>query len=361
MEIKHNNILYLTDISIIGGVETFIFEMLKKYHGLDIAVVYKTAHPTQLQRIRKYCPAYQFKGQEIICKVAIINYDTSIIDYITKDIWKENAKKGEGIFQVIHADYENPAYSIIPQDRRVKNYIAITQHIADSFKKMTGNENILLGYNPLTIEKKKPLILVSATRLSKVKGKSRMVKLAEALNRAEIDYIWYILTTDRHDINLPNVIYIEPRLDAWKWISRADYLVQLSDTEGLSYSINEALYRNIPVIVTPLPYLDEIGVKNGINSYIMEFDCSNIDYIVQNIENIPKFEFKPLKDIYNKILAKGKSKYEETRKSIVKVKCIRPYKDLELNKKINPDNEPYEVTLERAEFLRDVLGTVVVV
>ena len=195
--------------------------MVKKYHKLDIAVVYKTAHPTQLQRIRQYCPAYEFRGQDIICKVAIINYDTSRIDYI---------KEGK-IYQVIHADYENPSYTKIPQDKRVYQYIAITKYIADSFKKITGNENIIVGYNPLTIEDKKPLVLVSATRLSRVKGKSRMIKLAEALDKAGIDYIWYILTTDRHDINLPNVIYIEPRLDAWKWISRADYLVQLSDTE----------------------------------------------------------------------------------------------------------------------------------
>ena len=344
MEIKHNNILYISDISIIGGVETFISEMVKKYHNLDIAVVYKTAHPTQLQRLRQFCPVYKFNGQDIICKVAIINYDTSIIDYI---------KEGK-IYQAIHADYENPAYTKVPQDKRVYQYIAITQHIAESFKRITGNENVILGYNPLTIEEKKPLVLVSATRLSKVKGKDRMIKLAEALDRAGIDYIWYVLTTDKNEINSPNVIYIEPRLDAWKWIARADYLVQLSDTEGLSYSINEALYRNIPVIVTPLPYLDEIGVKNGLNSWIMEFDCSNVEDIVNNIKNVPKFNFTPLKDSYNKILAKGKSKYLEKMSELVLVECIRNYKDLELNEKKKKGNE-YKVTRMRAEFLQNEL------
>ena len=320
--------------------------MVKKYHKLDIAVVYKTAHPTQLQRIRQFCPAYKFNGQDIICNVAIINYDTTIIPYI---------KEGK-IYQVIHADYENPAYKIIPQHPKVYQYIAVTKHVADSFKRMTGNENVIVGYNPLTIEDEKPLILVSATRLSAVKGKDRMIKLAQALDKAGINYIWYVFTNDIDNVHLPNFIYMKPRLDVWKWISQADYLVQLSDTEACSYAINEALYRNIPVIVTPLPYLEEIGVKNSVNSYIMEFDCSNIDYIVENITNVPKFEFKQMKDIYGKILAKGKSKYEEKRKSIVKFQCTRPYKDLELKEHKNPDDEPYEVTLERAEFLRDVLG-----
>lgn len=347
MTIQHNNILYLTDISVIGGVETFIYEMVKKYHNLDIAVVYKTAHPTQLQRLRQFCPVYKFNGQDIICKVAIINYDTSIIDYI---------KEGK-IYQVIHADYENPVYTKVPQDKRIYQYIAITKHIAESFKRITGNENVILGYNPLTIEDKKPLVLVSATRLSKVKGKDRMIKLAEALDRAGIDYIWYVLTTDKNEINSPNVIYIEPRLDAWKWIARADYLVQLSDTEGLSYSINEALYRNIPVIVTPLPYLNEIGVKHGVNSLIMEFDCSNIDEIVSMIENPPEFKFKQLKDTYNTILAKGKSKYLEKMKKLVLVECIRSYKDFELNEKKKKGDE-YKVLRMRAEFLQDELKVV---
>lgn len=344
MEIRHNNILYLTDISVIGGVESFIWEMVKKYHNLDIAVVYKTANPTQLQRLRQFCPVYKFNGQDIICKVAIINYDTSIIDYI---------KEGK-IYQVIHADYENPAYTKVPQDKRVYQYIAITKHIAESFKRITGNENVILGYNPLTIEDKKPLVLVSATRLSKVKGKDRMIKLAEALNKAGIDYIWYVFTTDTKEINLPNIYYMKPTLDVWKWICKSDYLVQLSDTEGLSYSINEALYRNIPVIVTPLPYLDEIGVKNGLNSWIMEFDCSNVEDIVKNIKNVPKFNFTPLKDSYNKILAKGKSKYLEKMSELVLVECIRNYKDLELNEKKKKGNE-YKVTRMRAEFLQDEL------
>ena len=44
--IEHSNILYLRDISELGGVETFLWEMLKKYHKYDIAVVYKTATNT---------------------------------------------------------------------------------------------------------------------------------------------------------------------------------------------------------------------------------------------------------------------------------------------------------------------------
>lgn len=342
--ISHSNIFYVNDISVIGGVETFVYEMVKKYKDYDIAVVYKTAHPNQLKRIRKYCKAYKHTTQKINCKVAIINYDTSIIKYID-----ENAK----IYQVIHADYENPVYKWKPPtDERITQYIAITHHIQQSFKKMTGFENVIMSYNPLTIEKQDKLVLVSATRLSKIKGKDRMIALANELDKHGIDYIWYIFTNDKNKIPNSNVVYMNTRLDIGYWLDNADYIVQLSDTEGLSYTINEALYRNKPVIVTPLPYLEEIGVKDGINAYIMKFDSSNVSDIVKKIKNIPVFNFKKLKDKYDELLAQDPSHYEKDLKKLISARALKNYTDMELGMYIKKGQMlPVKITAERAEEL----------
>ena len=311
MIIKHKNIIYVRDISEIGGVETFAYEMIKKYKDLDIAVVYKTANQKQIDRLEEMCPTYKHENQIIDCEVAIINYDISIIDFITPQIYKENAGKKQGIYQTIHGDYENPVYKWKPPtDDRIKAYIGITKHIVESFKKITGLKNVILGYNPLTIDKN-TIMLISATRLSPIKGKDRIIRLADELDKAGIDYIWYIFTNDTNAILNPNIIYKNPTLDVYKWLSHADYLVQLSDTEACSYSINEALYRNIPVIVTPLPYLKEIGVEDGKNALILDFDCSNIKSVVERIKNVPKFKFKPLEDNYSEILFESKSKYND--------------------------------------------------
>lgn len=345
--IKHKNILYLNYISEIGGVETFVYEMVKKYKDLDVAIVYKYADKEQLERLKKYCRVYKHTNERIECEVAIINYDISIIDYIC-----ENAK----IYEVIHGDYENKAYTIKPPVHdRIYKYVAITKYIYDSFKKITGKENIILSYNPLTIEKdKNKLVLISATRLSPVKGKNRMIMLANELDKQGIDYIWYIFTNDKKEINNKNVIYMKSRLDISHWLKQADYLVQLSDTEGLSYSINEALYRNIPVIVTPLPYLKEIGIEDGINAYILNFDCSNIEELVSKLQNKLTFEFKKLKDEYDHILIKSESHYEEDKKMKVRVKCKLKggYDDIKLKRHINEDEE-YIVDFERAEYLKE--------
>lgn len=167
--------------------------------------------------------------------MAIINYDTSIIDYITEDIWKENAKPNEGIYQTVHADYEHPAYQWKPPtDDRIKAYIGITKHIEQSFKKLTGNENLIQLYNPVSPDDDEPIMIVSATRLSRIKGKDRMVKLANALNRQGLKWVWYVFTNDTDAIKNPNFIFLKPRLDCRHLVKRADALAQLSDTERRS-------------------------------------------------------------------------------------------------------------------------------
>lgn len=346
--IECSNIFYIKDLSPLGGVETFIWEMVKKYQDYDIAVVYKTADSKQLARLEKYCMCYQHRKQKIKCKIAIINWDTSIIDYIDE---------GAEIYQVIHGDYTNPVYTWKPLTHpRIKEYIGVTKFVAEGFKKMMGCKNTTYGYNPLTIdEEEKMLILVSATRLSPIKGKDRMQLLANALDNAGIKYIWYVFTNDKDALKSDNVVYMKPRLDVGRWISKADYVVQLSDTEACSYTINESLYRNIPVIVTPLPYLEEIGVKDGINAWVLKFDCSNMQHIVDNIMNKPKFEFKHLKDRYDDILSHTPSHFKEDKIMEVKVEALDTYEKLGIIdnelKRIPKAGEQFTITKERLNVL----------
>ncbi len=346
--IEHDNILYIRDISPLGGVETFVWEMVKKYQDYDIAVVYKTADLKQLARLKKYCCCYEHRNQKIFCKVAIINWDTSIIDFINE---------GAEIYQVIHGDYTNKAYTWKPLTHpRIKEYIGVTKFVADGFKKMMGCKNTTYSYNPLTInEDEKMLILVSATRLSPIKGKNRMQLLANALDNANVKYIWYVFTNDNNAIRSDNVVYMKPRLDVGRWISKADYVVQLSDTEACSYTINESLYRNIPVIVTPLPYLEEIGVKDGLNAWVLDFDCSNMQHIVDNIMNKPKFIFKQLNDRYDELLSHTPSHFKEDKIMKVKVEALDTYEMFNVTDsglgRVPKAGEQFEVTKERLNVL----------
>lgn len=251
----------------------------------------------------------------------------------------------------IHADYEHNFYkNKFPQHQRIKAYIGITKHIVESFKRCTGNQNCILGYNPLTIEEEKPyLTLVSATRLTSIKGKDRMIALSNAMDKLGIDYIWYVFTNDTDAIQSPNVVYMHPRLDVYRWIDKADYVVQLSDTEACSYTINEALYRNVPVIVTPLPYLEEIGYKDGKTGYTIKFDCSNVEEVARKLENKPAFKFKQLEDIYNKLFTNSETRFKEDNMKS-KIICKEAYFDIQLNRLVEK-GETIVVENDRAEHL----------
>ena len=346
--IKHDNIIYARNINAIGGVETYVYELVKKYKDKDIAVVCKTIAPKQKERLKKYCRVYIHKNQDIECKVLITNWDTSIIKYVN-----DEAK----IYTGLHTDYSHYSQGTVPVDNPRITYIGITEVSKKSFEDITGINRTILCRNPLTIEKQdKPLILMSATRLTKEKGGDRMLALANELDKLGVNYIWFIFTTDEYNNNPvwqnDNVIKMKNRLDLDYFYSLADWYVQFSEVEGDSYSLKEALYRGIPIAVCELPYFKEIGIENGINAVYLNTDCSNVEDVAKKIINPLKFEFKPIEDGYDKIIFESKSHYEEDRLMRMKVKAIKRFYDIE--EKIQREvNDEWECELDRAEYLKD--------
>jgi hypothetical protein len=142
---------------------------------------------------------------------------------------------------------------------------------------------------------------------------------------------------------------MKPRLDIRDYIADSDYLVQLSDTEAFSYSVLESLSLGTPVIVTNVPSFKEMGVKNGINGYILDFSMKDIP-IHDIYEKVPKFTFKAPKDIYDELIIDSKSTYNS--KELVQCRALRTYTDRELKERIRKGQElPCKITLERAEEL----------
>ncbi len=296
--------------------------MVKKYKDLDICVLCKSIDKNQQARLEQYAPVYIHHGEDIECKVMIINYDTSILDYL---------KSGDA-YMVVHGDYTQPNYTVYPDFKhpKLKKILCVTQTLADRISKKFGIE-CECCYNPFVPEEKQRRItLVSATRLSKIKGGWRMKALAEELDRQKVNYIWYVFTNDADCIHSNNVIFLQPRLDVYRWIQQADFLVQLSDTEAMSYSINEARAYGTQTITTPLPYLDEIGITNE-NSLILDFKLQNIKEIVEKIKKPHKVIWSVPEDNYINILANGKSKYKEMKKGMAKVRVTVRFKDMQNN------------------------------
>lgn len=113
----------------------------------------------------------------------------------------------------------------------------------------------------------------------------------------------------------------------------------------------EALSLGVPVICTDVDAFKEIGVKDGENAFVCDFDLHDLD--VNKIYNTKlKFEYEAPKDGYGKIFAKGKSQYmEDFKKKVLVEAIINPFFfDIELkeNKELG---EQYVVNRNRAEDL----------
>lgn len=352
MEINHANIFYVRNIHPIGGVETFVYELAKKYKDYDIAIVCKTIAPKQRERLQKYCRVYVHDNQRIQCKVLITNWDTSIVDYV--DNFVENKTK---IYTVLHTDYSNKTeIKGLPKDRPEITYIGITEDSKKKFEEITGIDRTILCRNPLEIEEEEPMLtLVSATRLTEIKDNGRHLKLAKALEAQGIKFIWYIFTTDEYKNNPiwtdENIVHMKNRLDLGPFMKNADWYVQLSSCEGDSYSLKEALYRGTPVVVCELPYFKEIGIKDGENALFYNINNSNAMEIAEKMRKPFKFTFSHVEDGYNEILDKTKSYYEEEKKMRDRVRCIKAYNDIQLGKKITPNDDPFIVDRLRADQL----------
>lgn len=346
--INHANIFYVRNIHAIGGVETFVYELAKKYKDYDIAVVCKDIAYEQRKRLRKYCRIYVHKDQQINCKVIITNWDTSILDYVNED-----AKK----YVVLHTDYKNPTERRgLPKDRPDITYIGITEASKKNFEEITGIHRTILCRNPLEIEKDEPILtLVSATRLTKIKDDGRHLQLADALDRQHINYIWYIFTTDEYSENPiwkhKNIVHCNNRLDLGTFYKNADWYVQLSSCEGDSYSLKEALYRGTPIVVCELPYFKEIGIKDGENALFYNIDNSNADDVATRMQIPLKFEFKHVQDGYNEILDKTQSRFKEEMNMKVKVRATKNFNDLVEKVSREKGKSEWICSRERADFL----------
>lgn len=220
---KYNNVFYINSLNAIGGCESYIYYLARKYKKYDITVLYRTANQKQLDRLEKIVRCVRYKGQKIECKkVFFTTYNMDCIDNII----------AEEYIGVIHTDYSLKDEKPVTHPK-INKYIAVSKSACKAFTQVTGIP-CELCYNPTEVDKPKRILnLVSATRLTKEKGKDRMKKFAKLLEKNNIPYIWLIFTNDNKKIRNPNMIYKKPSLEVIDYIANADYLVQLSDKERI--------------------------------------------------------------------------------------------------------------------------------
>lgn len=336
------NVIYFPSFNAVGGVETFCYEMGLKYgKDFDITVLFRNGDPAQMKKISEVARVIRYReGDEVYCDTFIFGWGYDILDHV----------HAQEYIQTFHADYINRHLNPC-SDPRVTKRFGVAENTTNGIREhFAWAADIETMYNPYTPKKpRKVLKLVSATRLTPEKGFDRMVKLADALDAANIPFHWLVFTDKPREFPNPSVTVLPARLDVLDFIADADYLVQLSDTEGYSYSIVEALSVGTPVIVTDIPVATEQGVVNGKTGFILPFDMGDIP-AEQIYKGLRKFTYTPRESHYETVLANGKAKYANDHKGIVTVQARMRYNDLELGRVVDK-GEAIDVTPERADVL----------
>jgi len=309
----------------IGGIETFNYNFIRQMSEYyDIVVLYEEMDVELIQRLEQYVRVEKNNGQPIIC-------DTLICNRIFEDIPRNvNYKKS---IQVVHGCKDVANNLKLPKDRDFT--VAVSHAVVDSWGKEMPNPNSVIHNMTYYTETKKMLFLVSTTRLdTPEKGQKRMLKLADMLHEANIPFIWVYFSNRDLKTNIEGVVRMRPSKNVRDYVAKADYLVQLSDSEAFCYSIVEALDLNTPVITTPLPVLPEIGVKDGKNGYVVPFD---MDFDVKELLNVPKFTYtfdnKPIIDQWRELLGNTTPKHDYKPDDAYKwVEVTTMYTDVYFNK-----------------------------
>lgn len=324
-----NIILYHNNLLRFGGVDTFVYNFTKKLRQYyNITFLYSVADKENLKRIKenvknieKYDANKKYICDICICASAWGEYPESVI-----------AKSGRYI-QMVHADYIKAKEVNFTYNKwhKTTEHVGVSEYVCKIFKKIYPKEKITRIYNILDeIQETKPILkLISATRVSKEKGYERMLKLAQELKKAGIKFRWTIFTDlelyNKKPFNLEEIVYMKPSHNFWDYIVEADYGVQLSDTEGYSYFINECLQYGTPIICTNFPSAYE-SVEDGKNGYIVDMNLSNLDIdkitrkIPSNFEYKEKSTEKDWIDFFNK-------KIERKEENMFKVIAKQNYND----------------------------------
>lgn len=326
---EYTNVFTVHHINHIGGVESWLYYIAKKYKDRDITVLYDKSMARmqdidQIDRLRRYVRVMAWDGvSPVKCKRVFFNYACFGLDTI----------EAEEKIYVIHADYKRQRI-VPPSSDKITKYLAVSVTAKESFEEVY-HVPVEVSYNPMVLdEPRKVLHLISATRLSPEKGYDRMLKLAKALKKADIPYIWNVFTYDKVDEEYFSRCKVT--FDIANYIADADALVQLSDSEAYCYSVREALVLGTPCITTDLQTFREIGVEEGKTGWLLPLDMSTIP--VESIyKGLPPFRCKDVDDVYDELLGAEKSTYIMKDNPMMEVKVKQLYLDVVFNRVLRPD------------------------
>lgn len=342
--LKTQVVIYRSNLYKIGGFMTFLQNFCKALKDdYDITIVGRKCDPMRLNQLSRMVRV-DLSGQEIYCDTLL---QVSIMDELPKNI---HAKR---IIRMVHTCKTSPEW-VVPKDFDELLYVSETA------KRSFGDTSeAAVIHNMITVEHKKHLLLISATRFpAPDKGiiEDRMRILAKMLNDKGISFTWLNFADGEMKDPPANFFNVGVSYNMQGMIRKADYLVQLSDSECWSYSCLEALMHGTPIICTPFPSAFEMGIIDRINAHVVPFD---MDFDVTELLNIPRFTFnydnEAIRQQWIEILGDSKPLHDYDPDSLVEVEILKDFNDTELKTMLH-EGEKRIMTKQRAQQILERLG-----
>lgn len=324
--IKTQVCIMLQNITAVSGMGTWAYNFVKRLHEkYDILILFDGMDISQISRLAKYVPVRKYSEDfRVTCDTLILN---RIWEKIPQNITHQQS------IQVIHGCSDVTATTFhVPTDR--DKVVFVSETAQESFGE--ESEGSMVIHNMTYPEKiTHPLLLVSATRLdTPEKGQKRMLELANLMKQNGIPFIWLCFSESRIRNAPEEIVFMRPTLDVRSYIARADYLVQLSDSEAFCYSIVEALELGVPVITTPLPVLTELKIRDDKEGYIIPWEISEFD--IKKLLKKPKVKWKYDNDIlvdqWCELLGNTVPVGDYVPEDNVMVRITSPYSDMYFNR-----------------------------
>lgn len=336
-------VIYRSDLYKIGGFMTFLLNFCRKMKDkYDITIVGKKCDNERLKQLLSLVRV-DLSGSEIYADNLIM---LSFLDELPSNV---HANK---IIRMVHACKTSPEWKI-PRD--YNKLIFVSKTARDSF----NDKDSEVIHNIIIPDEKEHLLLVSATRFpAPDKGiiEDRMRILAKMLNDKGISFTWLNFADGKMENPPKNFYNVGVSYNMQGMIKKADYLVQLSDSECWSYSCLEALTYGTAIICTPFPSTKEMGIKDGINAHIVPFD---MDFDVTKLLNIPRYmyiyENEKIRQQWIKILGDTEPLHDYNPGQMVEVEVLEGFNDIQLKRFLNK-GERLLMTKERANEIRITLG-----
>ena len=336
--IRTQVVLYRKHLTDIGGLMTFIInfiETMSEYY--DITVLCEDISKTRLMQLLPKVRVITGRNPKTIaCDSLII---LSFLDHMPQNV------KADKVIRMCHACKTDPSWKI-PKD--YDELLYVSQAAADSFDDPDGK----VMHNINVQKTKDTMILVSAIRLpAPDKGdiEQRMRTLADMLNAADIPFIWLnfssggIQNPPKHFYNM-GVTFDMPSI-----LKMATYSVLLSDSECWPYAALESLMTKTPVICTPFKSAFEMGIKDGVNGYIVPF---NMDFDVTKLLDVPvvSFDYDNAAIIkqWRSVLGDTKPRRDYSPGAMVRVKVTHNYYDIAFGEDMRKGQEAI-MTKQRAD------------